>query len=63
MDQVPSWFGMLRHIQPVETREGVVVFDVPTGGYKLDIADGDVGLERHALIDIPLQLQSTQEQP
>ncbi len=62
MDELPSWFGMLRRIQPVETREGVIVFDVPLGGYKLDIADGDVGQERHAIIDIPLQLQSTQEQ-
>ena len=61
-DGEPTWFGMLRHVQPVETTQGVVIFDVPFGGYELDIADGDVGQEKHALIDIPLQLQSTQEQ-
>jgi hypothetical protein len=60
-DAEPTWFGMLRHVQPVETTQGVVIFDVPLGGYKLDIPDGDVGQEKHALIDIPLQLQSTQE--
>ena len=61
-DAEPTWLGMLRHVQPVETKEGVVIFDVPLGSYKLDIPEGDVGQEKHALIDIPLQLQSTQEQ-
>jgi hypothetical protein len=39
-DGVEKWFGLLRTIQPAETRQGNVVFDVPLTSYKLRLTDG-----------------------
>lgn len=33
------WFGALRRITPAQTQDGYVVFDVPTGAYKLQLTD------------------------
>ncbi len=54
---VKDWLGSLRLLEPAETRRGRVLFDAPTGPYKLQImTDDDPGREHSVLIDIPLQL-------
>lgn len=58
VESVPKWLGVLRNLAPVQTEEGIVVFDVPLGAYKLQISDGgEIGSENKALIEIPLQLE------
>ncbi len=58
VESVPKWLGVLRNLAPVQTDEGYVVFDVPLGAYKLQVSDGgDIGSEKKALIEIPLQLE------
>jgi Telomeric repeat-binding factor 2. len=57
-DAVASWLGLLRNMAPAQNENGVVIFDVPMGAYKLRISDGgDIGNEKTALIDIPVHLQ------
>jgi hypothetical protein len=57
MGKVPDWFGMIRTVNPGETRTGYVVFDAPVGAYKLQLSDGgEIGSERHATVEIPAQL-------
>jgi hypothetical protein len=59
MSDVPEWFApLLRTLKPIQTQQGSVVFDVPFGAYKLRVTDGaEVGKERFALIDIPIQIK------
>ncbi len=58
IDSVDKWLGVLRNLSPGQTEEGMVVFDVPLGAYKLMVLDGgDPGAEKKALIEIPLQLE------
>lgn len=58
VESVPKWLGVLRNLAPVQTDEGIVVFDVPLGAYKLQVSDGgEIGSEKKALIEIPLQLE------
>ena len=58
VESVPKWLGVLRNLAPVRTDEGIVVFDVPLGAYKLQVSDGgEIGSEKKALIEIPLQLE------
>jgi hypothetical protein len=58
VESVPKWLGVLRNLSPVQTEEGAVVFDVPLGAYKLQVLDGgEIGFEKKALIEIPLQLE------
>ena len=58
VESVPKWLGVLRNISSVQTEEGAVVFDVPLGAYKLQVLDGgEIGSEKKALIEIPLQLE------
>ncbi len=58
VESVPKWLGVLRNLAPVQTEEGIVVFDVPLGAYKLQVNDGgEIGSEKKALIEIPLQLE------
>lgn len=57
MENVRNWLGLLRTVQPGGTEQGYVVFDAPLAAYKLKVSDaGEVGSERTALIDIPVQL-------
>ncbi len=52
-----DWLGYLRTIQPAQTERGRVAFDVPTGAYRLRLADdSDPENEKVALVDIPVQL-------
>jgi hypothetical protein len=58
VESVPKWLGVLRNLSSVQTEEGAVVFDVPLGAYKLQVLDGgEIGSEKKALIEIPLQLE------
>ena len=53
---VPNWLGLLRIIEPTASAEGVIVFDVPAGDYRLRVTDGgDLERERTALVEIPLR--------
>lgn len=54
---LPSWLGLVRLVNPAQTDQGYIVFDVPTGAYKLRVTDGkETGTETTRLIDIPLSL-------
>lgn len=54
---LPNWLGLIRLINPAQTENGYLVFDVPTGAYKLRVTDGkEPGSESTRLIDIPLSL-------
>ena len=56
---VDNWFGLLRTIQPAETRQGNLVFDVPLTSYRLRLTDGgDPGTEKFVWVDIPLHLET-----
>jgi len=58
VESVPKWLGVLRSLPPVQTEDGIVVFDVPLGAYRLQVSDGgEIGSEKKALIQIPLQLE------
>ncbi len=51
-----DWFGMLRGVDPAQTERGRILFDVPTGSYRLRVTDdADVPQPRTALIDLPYQ--------
>lgn len=54
---LPGWLGLIRFIKPAQTDQGYIVFDVPTGAYKLRATDGnEPDTETTRLIDIPLSL-------
>jgi hypothetical protein len=54
---VPDWLGLLRILEPASPVQGTIVFDVPSGDYKLRVTDcGDLESERFALIDMPLTI-------
>ncbi len=54
---LPNWLGIVRLINPAQTETGFIVFDVPTGAYKLRVTDGkETGSETTRLVDIPLSL-------
>lgn len=56
-DGVDKWFGILRTIQPAETRQGNVVFDVPLTSYRLRLTDGgEPGTEKFVWVEIPLRM-------
>ena len=58
MAGVRDWLGLLRTVRPAATEQGVVVFDVPIGAYKLILPDGsDSASERYAEVEIPVQLE------
>lgn len=59
-----DWLGFLRQVKPAETERGRVLFDVPTAGYRLRVAnDAEPENEVAALVDIPLQLGPIIPQP
>ncbi len=53
---LPEWLGVLRVVDPAQTEHGRVLFDVPTGSYRLRVTDdADVAQQRTALIELPYQ--------
>jgi hypothetical protein len=57
MDKVDNWLGLLRNVGVSQTEQGWIVFDAPVGAYKLVITHGDIGEEKYAHVDIPVQLE------
>jgi hypothetical protein len=49
----------LRKLAPAQTEQGRVLFDVPTGAYRLRVTDDspEAGTEKVAVVDIPLRLE------
>lgn len=50
---IPNWMGFIRRVQPADSAQGTIVFDVPQKHFKLRIADE---AEDFAMVDIPLTL-------
>jgi uncharacterized protein DUF4352 len=58
-DGVDNWFGLLRNLNPAETKQGNLLFDVPLTSFRLRLTDGgDTGAEKFVWVDIPLHLDS-----
>ncbi len=57
---VSDWLGMLRHLEPVESVTGWVLFDVPRGNYRLRVSDDafDPEAVKTALIEVPLRFEA-----
>jgi len=56
---IDRWFGLLRTIQPAQTLQGRILFDVPLSSYKLRLTDGgEPGSEKYAWVDIPLSMDT-----
>ncbi len=53
---VDNWFGILRTIEPGQTQQGRILFDVPLGSYRLKLSDGNSASEKFTYVQIPLQL-------
>lgn len=53
-----NWMGLIRNVEPSDTLQGRLLFDVPLTSYTLEIPDiEDETLERSAEVQIPLDLQ------
>jgi len=58
---VSNWIGILRTIDPGQTQQGKLLFDVPLTSFKLHLPnDGEPGYEKFAIVDIPLRIDSDQ---
>lgn len=56
---VDNWFGLLREVAPAETKQGIIVFDVPLGSYRLRLTDGgEPGTEKFVWVEIPLRIDT-----
>lgn len=56
-ENVDQWFGLLRTLNPAQTQQGRLLFDVPLGSYRLKVTDGgDPGNEKSAWVAIPLRM-------
>lgn len=56
-ESVDQWFGLLRNLNPAQTQQGRLLFDVPLGSYRLRLSDGgEPGSERYAWVSIPLHI-------
>jgi Domain of unknown function (DUF4352) len=53
---VDRWLGLIRRINPAQTEDGWLLFDVPTNSYKLRLSDGAVENEHVAYVTIPLSI-------
>ena len=56
---VSNGFGILRTIDPGQTQQGRLLFDVPLTAFKLRVPDnGEPGYEKFADVEIPLRIDS-----
>jgi hypothetical protein len=54
---VDDWFGLLRTLNPAQTEQGRLLFDVPLGSYRLKLTNGgEPGAEKTAWVSIPLRM-------
>jgi hypothetical protein len=56
-DKVDNWLGLLRNVAASQSEQGWIVFDAPMAAYKLVLTEGEVGQEKTAHVDIPVQLE------
>jgi len=64
LENNPRWLGGLRRMEPGQTEEGFVYFDVPVAAYKLEVIDNsNAEDERTAFIEIPASLAPPQPVP
>lgn len=57
-DGIDRWFGLLRTLNPAQTQQGQLLFDVPLGTYRLKLTDGgESGAEHTAWVTIPLHME------
>ena len=56
-DKVDNWLGLLRNVAASQSEQGWIVFDAPMAAYKLVLVEGEVGQEKIAHVDIPVQLE------
>jgi hypothetical protein len=56
---VDNWFGLLRTLNPAQTQQGRLLFDVPLSGYKLRLTDGGpTGSEKYTWVEIPMRVDT-----
>lgn len=55
---VTDWIGLMRDVEPLETKTRWVLFDVPRADYRLRVADDafDPADAKTALIEVPVRL-------
>jgi hypothetical protein len=54
---VQDWLGLLRTIDPAESQQGRIIFDVPAANYKLRILSGEEAEDDDGeLVEIPLRM-------
>lgn len=54
---LPEWIGYIRSVKPAETVHGRILFDVPTGDYRLKVTDdAEPENQSSATIQMPLEL-------
>lgn len=60
---VADWIGLLREVEPLETKTGWVLFDVPRADYRLRVADDafDPADAKRALIEVPIRLTAASD--
>jgi uncharacterized protein DUF4352 len=60
-EELDNWFGLLRNLDPAQTQQGRILFDVVLSSYRLRVTDGgDPGTERFAWVQIPLRIDGDQ---
>jgi hypothetical protein len=58
---VTNWIGILRTLDPGQTLQGRLLFDVPLTSFKLYLPnDGEPGFENFVSVNIPLRIDSDQ---
>ena len=55
---VDNWFGILRTLEPAQTQQGRILFDVPLSSYRLRLSDGDSVSGNFVYVQIPLQIDA-----
>jgi hypothetical protein len=55
---VENWFGILRTLEPAQTQQGRILFDVPLSSYRLRLSDGDSVSGNFVYVQIPLQIDA-----
>ena len=60
---VDDWMGLLREVEPLETKTRWVLFDVPRADYRLRVADDafDPADAKTALIEVPIRLAASSD--
>lgn len=61
---VAEWLGLIRIIKSNQTADGRILFDVPPGGYRLQVVDdGDLENQQVKYVDVPFNVEPTVKVP